>query len=336
MSAVLSEIKTREVSLVDRGANRKRIALHKQERRMASKTKMTKAQKDTLAKALAGLKVGKAPERLLKALAELSEPARQAVLAAVSTLAAAKADLPDGLLQDVLTAVGVESPDDLIDLLAGVEPEEPGEPDAVSSDNPPAPGADSPPPNPEEPMVAQPTKSETPVAKLDEAAKAQIAKAEKSAAEANTKLAELQKQAEVDKTARVELEKQIKAERDVRLEKEFVAKAEKLSHLPVKPSELGPVLKALHDVAPEQAAKVEKFLEQTNEKLKTVDTLLKEKGLNTVHDNETSAWAQLQKAAAELMKAEPKLTEPQAITKAMELNKGLYDQYLAEQKGRAA
>jgi len=322
VSAVLTEIDTVEVSLVDRGANKKRFALRKQERTM--KTKMTKAQKDTLTKLLAGLKVAEVPTKLAKALEGLSEPARQAVLQAMGILAAARGDLPEGVLQACMEAVGIESADDLIDLIAPAEPS--------AGDSEPTAQADSPPSTTGEPMPVDPMKS-APVAKLDDAAREQIAKAEKSAAEATAQLATLKKQAEEGETKRVALEKQVKEERDARLTKEFIAKAEKLSHLPVKADELGPVLKALHDVAPEQAAKVEKFLEQSNEKLKTVDQLLKEHGHSRDAGGETSAWAQLQKVAAELRKADAKLTEPQSITKAMELHPKLYEQYNAEQQG---
>jgi len=322
VTSKLSEIDTVEVSLVDRGANRKRFALRKQEKKM--KTKMTKAQKDSLSKLLARIKPGQTPERLAKALEELSEPARQAVLSSLGILAAARADLPEGMLQAVMEACGVESPDDLIDLISPAAP--------MGADNEPAVQADSPAPYPEEPMPTEPQKNETPVAKFDDATKAQIAKAEKAAAEANAELASLKKQAEVDSKARVELEKQVKAERDARLEKEFLSKAEKLSSLPTKAAEIGPVLKALHDANPELAAKVEKMLESANEKLKTVDSLLKERGHANVGGTETTAWGEIQKAAAELRKADPKLTEPAAIAKAMELNPKLYDAYEAEQK----
>lgn len=290
---------------------------------MATKTKMTKAQKDSLAKLLAGIKTGQVPAKISKALEELSEPARQAVLSALGILAAARGELPEGMLQSVMEACGVESPDDLIDLISPAE--------AAPADNEVAAEADSPAPTtPEEPMVTPEQKNT--VAKLDDAAKAQIAKAEKSAADATAQVALLQKAATDAEAKRVELEKQVAVERNVRLEKDFLAKAEKLSHLPIKPAELGPVLKALFDVAPEQAAKLEKFLEQTNTKLGTITSLLKEVGHSPRDDADTSAYALLQKAAGELQKAEPKLSAAAAFTKAMELNPKLYEQYNTEQK----
>lgn len=292
---------------------------------MAKTAKMTKAQKDTLTKLLAGLKVGEVPAKLAKALESLSEPARQAVLSAMGILAAARADLPDGMLQSMMDACGIESPDDLLDLIA------PAEPDA--DDMEPTVQADSAPTTPEEPMANTDTKNPSPVAKLDDAAKAQIAKAEKDAADAKAQLETLKKQAETDANARVELEKQVATERNARLEKEFIAKAEKLTHLRTPASELGPILKALTEKAPEETAKLEKLLEGWNTQAKSVEQLLKEHGHNRPVDNETTAWGQLQKHAAELRKADAKMTEPQSITKAMELHPKLYDAYLAEQAG---
>lgn len=298
-----------------------------------SKTKMTKAQKDSLTKLLARISVGQVPAKITKALEELSEPARQAVLSALGILAAARAELPEGMLQTVMEACGVESPDDLIDLISPAAPAE-MEP---AADNEVAAEADSPPSTPEEPMPVDPTKSNTPVAKLDDAAKAQIAKAEKTAADAAAANVVLQKSLADAETKRVELEKQVKVERDARLEKTYLEKAAAFSSLPMKPAELGPVLKALNDVDPALATKVEEFFKQTNEKLKTVDALLKENGHNRDGGTggEATAWGQIQKAAAELRKADAKLTDAQSIQKAMELNPKLYEQYNAESGARS-
>lgn len=355
----LTELDTVEVSLVDRGANRKTFALRKQEKSMA-KQKMTKEQREELAKALSGRTI----EQISKDLSAVSAEGRQAIMTAIGILANAKAELPDGMLQEIMTAAGVETPADMIDLLSGPDgdgdgdgddgegepgPQKPPAPEDDGSDNMVAAEEYSAANTPQEddkvddsfagedkPMNEK--KPTPPPAGMPDGAKKSLAKAEKDAAEAAAKATALQKSLDAANAKAVELEKQVKVERDARVRKEWVAKAALLKHLPAKADELGAVLKELHDVAPEQTAKLEKMLEAFNTKAGEVEKLLKEIGRSTPTGAGAAdgALAQLKVKAAEVRKEFPKMTEAQAFTKALELNPDLYDQYNAEKAGAEA
>lgn len=283
MSAILTELDTVEVSLVTRGANRKRFALRKKEGEPVATKKPTK-------KAEPG---------------EPSEAARAAVAEAMKLLHSVEAELPTGMLEAMHEALGIE-----------VE-------EAAAPVEPPAPPA---PTTPEEPAMATETKK---TEALNDEARALITKAETAAQAATAQAAELKKSLEAEGTKRVELEKQIAVERDERQTREWVAKAEKLSHLPTKAAELGPILKTLHQAAPEATAKLEAVLAGTNEKLSKVLELTKELG-HAGEPQATTAWGEIQKAAGELRKVDPKLTEAQSVTKALELNPKLYEAYNSE------
>jgi hypothetical protein len=304
VTAELSNIETAEVSLVTRGANRKRFALRKEETTMADQKKK---------------------EQLRKALEDMSPAARKALVDALRTLANAGEDLPPEITQSLLDAAGIDSPEALLALLGtGDAPTDP----ADSPADVPGGSVD---PTAQEMSMATPTKSAAPVttAKLDPAELEKLQKAEKTAADAQAKNVELQKKLEEGEKARVELEKKITAERDARLNREFIAKAEKLTHLPTKAEELGPILKELHDKAPEAAAKIEKLLEQANEKAGKVEALLKEQG-HSRQGKESNALEELNKVAAEIRKSEPKLTEAAAFDRALKLHPELYEKYNQE------
>lgn len=338
MSAVLTDVDTVEVSLVDRGANMKRFALRKQEKKMAKVT-MTKAQRTELAKALSSKTLG----QVQKALADVSPEGRKAIMAAIGLLANAQAQLPEGLLQEIMTAAGIESPQDMVDLIAGDsaadhadgdmpdgdgDGDTEGEPVADSAATT-TPGDTMPTPKPTPPAAPQ---------QKDDMYKAELAKVQKNADDAKAQLAKLEKQAKVDADKRVELEKQVKVEKDARLTRDYIAKAAaKYGQLPMKSDELGPVLKSLADVVPpELMEKLEKLLEATNEKAKTLaDALTKELG-HASDGGERTAMTTLEKATEALMKADTKLTKPQAMSKALKMNPSLYDEYNKEQQEQAA
>lgn len=303
MSATLTEINTIEVSLVTRGANRKRFALRKEE----FVKKPIKTRKEEVKKPLDGL----------------SEVARAAVMRALQALASVRDELPPDLLDVVARELGYGGADEI-----EIEDAGPDDPDREY----PAPNPEEPPPMSTEKTPTQKTEQ---TAQLSPDAKAQIEKAEKDALAASAQTVELKKQVEASEAKRVELEKQIAVEKDARLTRDFIAKAaEKFKHLPEKADVLGPILKELADKAPEAAAKIEKFLEATNEKLAKVTELTKELGHNR-DGGEQTAWGKIQKAAEELRKTEVKLSKEQAIQKAMELNPDLYEAYNAESGQRS-
>jgi hypothetical protein len=325
----LTEIETEEVSLVTRGANRKRFAFHKQEKPMS---KLTEEQKSKLMKALAAATPAAMQKalnalELKKGLSDMADGSKAKVIQAIKLLASIGSDLPEGLMDDLIEALGVQSTSDLLAAMEGGSGAATEDPGTVAAEDPAAE------PSPEEPMST--TKSETvKKSELTDAAKSAIAKAEKTAADATAQVETLRKQAAEGEKARTELAKQVAVERDARLTREFITKAEtKMQHLPTPASELGPILKELSEKAPEAYAKLEKVLEGANEKAKTSAALLKEigKGGNGGESADT-AMAQLKKHAAEIRKAEPKLTEAQAFSQATQRNPELYAQYEREQK----
>lgn len=327
MTTELTDIDTNEVSLVTRGANRKRFTVRKEEDPMS---KPTEEQKQKLMKALTSATPSQLQKalnalELKKGLSDMAEASKAKVIQAIKLLASIGSDLPEGLMDDLITSLGVESTSDL---LAAMEGAGPAAADEGTVDDTTAEEGDA-------TMSKETTAATVQKAELNDAAKAQIEKAEKAAATANTELASLKKQAETDAKARVDLEKQVKVERDARITKEFIAKAEVFKHLGTPASELGPVLKALHEASPDQAAKLEKMLEVANTKAATQEKLLKELGHNQAPaGGETSAYSELQKKAAEIRKTEPKLTDAQAFTKALELHPALYEQYETERLER--
>lgn len=253
-------------------------------------------------------------------LTEMTEGPRAKVLQAIKLLASVGGELPEGLLQSMVEELGIE---DTASMLAAMEV--PAGPQESPADTLAAPAT-------EEYMNADKSLKKT---ELTDAAKAEIAKAQKAATDATAEIAALKKSATDGEAKRVELEKGLKAERDARLERDYLAKAEKLSHVPTKASELGPILKALYDLAPEAAAKIEKVLEGANEKLAKVLELTKELGHNRTDESDKTALTELNKAAAEIRKTEPKLSEAQAFDRALKMNPKMYDQYLAEQSARS-
>lgn len=329
MTTELTEIETEEVSLVTRGANRKRFAFHKQEKPMS--LKFTAEEKTQLLKAFAACNPAALAKKfteakLAKGLADMGEAARAKAIQAIKLLASIGSELPEGLMEDFIEALGVESTSDLLAAMEGGSGAAAEDPGTVAAEDV---------PTTEEPMATEKQTEVKKTVEIPEAVRAQITKAEKSAADAQAKLVELQKKADAD---RVELEKKLGVERDARLTREFIAKAEKsMSHLPTTAAELAPILKELSEKAPDAYAKLEKVLEGASEKAKTTAQLLKELGRGGQGDgNADTAMAKLTKIAAELKKADPKLTDAAAMTRALSANPALYEQYETERKAGEA
>jgi hypothetical protein len=127
------------------------------------------------------------------------------------------------------------------------------------------------------------------------------------------------------------LEKVLKAERDERLKKEFIAKAEvEYDRLKAEPKELGEVLKSLHTLDHELGAKVEEILKSANEVIKQADAF-KEIGTSHSRDAGGSAWGKIEQMANSIVeKGEEQLTKSQAIDRVMQQNPTLYSEYINE------
>ncbi|MDD5034846.1 MAG: hypothetical protein PHE55_08825 [Methylococcaceae bacterium] len=128
--------------------------------------------------------------------------------------------------------------------------------------------------------------------------------------------------------------KALESERDIRVTNEWIAKCEKnLSHYPGKSMpEMAQVLKALAAVDPKLADAQFDTMKAASDAIKK-GALLEEQG-RAGGGNVGGAMDKIDKAAVELRKVDPKLTQAQAVAKAMNDNKDLYAEYLAEQKAR--
>jgi len=137
-----------------------------------------------------------------------------------------------------------------------------------------------------------------------------IEDANKRAEEANARAEEaLAKAAQAEENARVAvLTKRVQEGGD-------------LAGLPGMSPELVPTLKALQEKAPEEFAKLETVLTGAAEAIRSGD-LMKELGANGGVQG-SGSYAKLQAKAAEIRKAEPNLTEAQALVKAQEQNPDL-------------
>lgn len=310
----LHDLQTVEVSLVGKGANRKRHALFKQEQPMKPTAEVMKAAVVySVIKSFAGPM--KSIDEVKKALADMKADARKKVIDAIKLLASVGPDLGDGVLNDFVSSLGVESAGDLLAAMEGGPAETPSS--TVTGEEP----------TPEETMMnADANKSE---AKLPATAQAQIQKAEAAAAAANAAVA-------IEKTERAKLEKALAVERDARLDREFLSKAEKLPALGLKPAELGALLKRLSAVDEKLANElIEKVLAPANTKASKVDELLKEIGRAPKGEGDgLTADEKIQKAAEELRKANPKLTAAQAEVEVTKAHPELYEQSEAERRER--
>lgn len=118
---------------------------------------------------------------------------------------------------------------------------------------------------------------------------------------------------------------------DTLANQQFVAKAKEFDALPgTTPDALAPVLKSLAAALPkEQYDALENVLKGANEAIKTgkaFDEIGKSGNGNTAG----SAYAKIEKAADDIMKANPNLTKAQAIDKAMDAHPDLVAEYRKE------
>lgn len=180
---------------------------------------------------------------------------------------------------------------------------------------------------------------------------APVAKAQKSATkegEEPMKLEDLMKNAnlspevkaflQAQEDTKATLEKSLKDtqtavdfEKAARLDREYLSKAQGLSGLAQKPEDFGPILKGIAEKAPEEYVKLEPLLKGWNEVMNQ-SAIFKEvgKGGSNLLGSAATTEEEINKRASELMKSDTSLTMAKAITKALESDPVLYDQYQAE------
>lgn len=162
---------------------------------------------------------------------------------------------------------------------------------------------------------------------LSPAVRKMLLKAQASEALAKAEREELKKTAE-------DAQALAKAERDTRVTREFIAKAETLKSLSQDPQKFGPVLKSVSEkLSKDEADELDRVLKAADEQVRQ-GLLLKEMGKGgQPAAAPDSAIAKAQAKAVELKKADPKLSDAQALEKAME-DRELQAAYLAEAQGR--
>lgn len=299
MPTKLSRMKTREVSVVDRGANRKVWALLKNEDGNVN-AEIIKACLETPIE-----KEAEFDATLQKAGA--TDKARTAMTAAMRVIHAFKDQIKPSEFNLMVEGLGYQVPDATA-VAAAV---------AKAAAAKPAPGADCPTCGQTATQKDAGTESvikEDVMKELPAEVRAQLEKSDKAQKEMNERLEKS------EKALAVEMEK--------RHTRECVAKAAKeFAHLgPAE--EVGEVLKSL-----EGNPGLEKLLRAANERAKAA-ALFEERG-RTVSKSSGDAFKQITASAAELRKADSKLTPAQAFDNALRLNPEVYARYLDEQKENA-
>jgi len=121
----------------------------------------------------------------------------------------------------------------------------------------------------------------------------------------------------------------LKAERDQRLTKEWIAKATaEYNSLAIKPDDLGPILKALEEKAPDELKRIEEVLKAADAAI-TAGDLFKEKGKSGAQ-SAGSAMEKLEQMAKSLVQKESGLSMSDALSRVMDENPGLYREYQQE------
>jgi len=295
----LSDLQIHEVSLVKRGANKRKFLLYKTEDR----EELMKAFLDEILKS--GLtdekkideKINEVfPESLIEK-GEKRDNFINAVKGTMKLVQTLKGDLPEEKITELMTILSgniekaVETPS--IDHKKD---------DTVNKNTP----------SKEEP-VSKDNKDITP---------APVAKTAD----------EIFKQNEVLMKQNQDLEKVIKEEREIRLNKEFADKASAMKNLPGDKADIATVMKAASEsMDKETYDKFEGILKGADAALKE-SALLKETGTTGGNDAGADAWDKIEKAAVELRKADPKLSNAQAIDKVMKEQPSLYEEYKAQRE----
>lgn len=318
----LSNIKTVEVSLVEKAANKRRFLLFK------SEDGVLKALSESAQNAVVGaLRIlqdyrSELPGWLFSGLSDLvpfpeaitggqsgeiskqdlSEEATQAVEGALRILQEYSDELPDDLLSRM--AVLIEFPEVI---------EEPG--------------MDGIPEGPTNEMEAIDMAADdilkNSLKDLPEGVRGQIEALWK---EQNTKVQDALKKAET-------LEEALRKERDERRSREFIEKAKGYDRLPVKPEELAELLKSLADKAPEQFEQIEKLFSTVNEQI-AESGLFDEIGSSGSNSTGGGAWAKIEAAAMGEVQKNAGITKADAVAKVLKEHPDLYNEYLTERPGK--
>lgn len=305
MPKALTELTTKEVSLVTRGAVNRRFAVKKEDA-MSSMDLILKAVLEQEAE-------GEAAVLAQLEKSEMSPKGRDAMLGVFRLMSAFRDEIPADVAKSAPKMAGYPE-----DTKKG----------KAKKDFPPAEGDDAEPDaDDEEDKKFPPSKKKaskepaTKTADMPPELRAQFEAVNKAQQEA------------VEKAER--LEKALEVERDARLTKEFVEKAGKEFATIGPAGEVGSVLKSLHGLGGDLAGKVEKLLKLAAERA-TQANLFGQRGhdASMAHGADNSAWGKIEKAAKEMVNksADTTLSQAQAIDLVLKRNPELYEEYRVEQQ----
>ena len=297
----LRELETVEVSLVDKGANKRTFAIKKSE----------KKEMDVIEAILAApFEKGEAIiERLKKA--ELSEQAVEGIKSAVQILSAFQEEVPANLLKDLMALGGFSKQED--------EEEEEEKPDAAEEA---APEGETPEADEEEEAEKQEDEEED-----EEEMKKRLAALPKNM---RSMVEQLWKSNKSAITKAEELEAKIKKAEDEKRLSECVAIAKaEFGALPVKADNLGSFIKSLDGM--DNADFVLGLLRSSNEMI-AANGLTTEIGKSTSSTNDKTSIAKAERMADALVEKEG-ITKAKALANVWKNNPSLYAEYQRE-KGR--
>lgn len=292
----------REVSLVGRGANGKRFLLKKEDRMKIERVK------EIIAKAMDG------EDRVTAVLKDkgLDEAQVAGLTAAVRLVAEVAKGLPEGLVAEVLKAVDIvkaEKPQtpDLAAILEAIKGTVAKDKEAIEKIAGAIAGLKDK-PGPQLLMKADGTPDwEKIPADMQPVVKALWERAEKTGKNFE------------------QVQKELDEERETRRAAERVAKAETFTHVPLAKEKLVGVLKALEALPEADRQEIEGLLD-TVQKAVAQGELFKVLGRDGPAPD--SAEGKLSAIAKALKEADPKLTDEQAMARALEANPELYGQYM--------
>jgi len=310
----LLDLKVGEVSLVPKGANRKRFLILKHEEEPMADNELLQAILD------AELQDEERINEVLKAQG-LSEKATNAVKGALRILNAFKDELPKDILNTLASLAGYGYAPAPTEKAKAKEEEDEEYGDYGEKAKKKARGKQ------EEETEKAGKKYPAPVKKAD-------GTFDLSAVpdELRPTLEVIFKEHEQAVRKAQELEAVLKAEQDRRKTLEFVERAKQYTHLPINPEEFGPVLKQISESAPEAFQKLEQVLKAADENLRVAGSF-KPVGRDSTGTGGNTAWDQICALASQLVeKAEHKLSFEAAVDKVLQSRPDLYRRYLDEQR----
>jgi hypothetical protein len=296
----LSKLEAVEVSLVPRGANRKKFLLTKSADEVPMNEEILKSLLE------ADLKDEDKLNTILKKNM-VPEEAYDPIKAAIRLLNSVKDKIPSGSGAEIISTLSQ---------WVGIEPPKPGVIEPTNKDC----GEDK------DKMMKGDNQNKGDKMPNDELLKS-LPEETRTKVEAlfkanDDKVAEAVKKAE-------EAEKALKAERDEKIKKEFIEKAATLKKVPAKAERLGEILKAFSEVNKEMTDELFGVLKAADEAIEK-GGLFDEKGSTAINKGE-KAMEKIEKAATALA-AEKKITKAQAMDQFLmtEEGKNLYNEYESE------